>query len=203
MRILSGSAKGRPLKSLPKGYELRPILARIRKSLFDILRPRLDGALFLDLFAGIGTVGFEALSNGARRVVFVDAEKSSLTHIQKNAATLGFTDQVDIRAGDATRNLFWLSGQKFDFIFMGPPYVDAEKKPLALTVPALTRIDEANIAGPHTWVIGQHHEKEPIDGIPERWEIFREKEYGDSVLTFFRMKQEQQIQEKKQEENKP
>ncbi len=188
MRILSGTARGRPLKSLPKGYELRPILARIRKSLFDILRPHLEGALFLDLFAGIGTVGLEALSNGAKRAVFVDMQKSSLAHIEKNAEVLGFSDRIDARLGDATKSLVWLGGQTFDFIFMGPPYVDAEKKPLALTLPALARIAEAKLAGPKTWVIGQHDKREPVTPVPEGWEIFREKVYGDSVLTFFRMK---------------
>ena len=76
LRIQSGAAGGRKLKSPPKGAEVRPILARIRKSLFDILRPRLSGALFLDLFAGTGTVGLEALSNGARRAVFVDVNRA-------------------------------------------------------------------------------------------------------------------------------
>jgi 16S rRNA (guanine966-N2)-methyltransferase len=189
MRILSGSARGRRLKGVPEALEVRPILARIRKSLFDILRPRLAGSLFLDLYAGVGTVGLEALSNGARRAVFVDISRDSLKKVERNATDMGFADRVDIRLGDATRSLHWLGGQAFDLIFMGPPYKDAEKKPLALTLPTLERIFEARMAGPHTWVIGQHHKKETWDNVPPPWEEFRREKYGDSVLSFFRIKE--------------
>lgn len=188
MRILSGAARGRRLMGRPKGLETRPILARIRKSLFDILRPKLQGALFLDLFAGTGAVGLEALSNGAARAVFVDLNPQSLKNIQRNVTDLGFTDRADVKRGDATQSLDWLGGRAFDIIFMGPPYKDENKKPLALTVPALARLAEAGLAGPGTVVIGQHHKKEPLEGAATLWENFRTNVYGDSVLSFFRLK---------------
>ncbi len=188
LRIQSGEAKGRKLKPVPTGHEVRPILARIRKSLFDILRPRLADTLFLDLYAGSGTVGLEALSNGARRAVFIEGDRVLCRVIEKNLALAGFADRAEVRHGDATKNLLYLSPDKFDFIFLGPPYKDTEKTPLALTVPTLGRIEEADILSPTGWVIGQHHKKEPLTGLSPRWEIFRENKYGDSVLTFFRMK---------------
>jgi 16S rRNA (guanine966-N2)-methyltransferase len=188
LRIQSGSARGRSLRGLPKGYEVRPILARIRKSLFDILRPRIAGAQFLDLFAGVGTVGLEALSNGASRVVFVDIDKHSLRNIKKNVGILGFAERCEIHKGNATESLLWLGGVKFDLVFMGPPYKDEKKNPLALTVPTLGRLLEAGLVGPESWIIGQHHKKETLEGLPDHWEVFRQNKYGDSLLTFFRLR---------------
>jgi 16S rRNA (guanine(966)-N(2))-methyltransferase RsmD len=186
LKIQSGTARGRLMRHTPKGYEVRPILARIRKSLFDILRPRLADALFLDLFAGAGTVGLEAISNGARRAVFVDSSTDSCRMIEHNAADLGFADRVEVRQGDAIRDMLWLAGEKFDIVFLGPPYKDEGKKPLALTVPTLARLAESDVLADGGVVIGQHHEKEPLAGLDPRWEIFRTNEYGDSTLTFFR-----------------
>ncbi len=188
IRVQSGAARGRRLKALPAGLEVRPILARIRKSLFDILRPRLADTRFLDLFAGTGAVGIEALSNGAARAVFVDLHRSSLKMIERNLAELGFAAQAEVVQGDATKNLVWLGREPFALIFMGPPYKDERKRPLALTIPALKAVNAAGLAAPGAWIIGQHHEKEILKDLPEDWEIFRQNNYGDSVLTFFRKK---------------
>jgi 16S rRNA (guanine(966)-N(2))-methyltransferase RsmD len=188
MRVQSGFARGRRIQALPEGLEVRPILARIRKSLFDILRPRIAGATFLDLFAGTGTVGIEALSNGADSAVFVDAVSSSCRMIEKNLAGLGFGSRARVVRSDATGDLSFLKPSQFSMIFMGPPYKDEQKRPLALTVPALRAVHTAGLAAPGGWVIGQHHKKEPLEGLPEGWEIFRTNNYGDSVLTFFRRK---------------
>ena len=94
LRIQSGTARGRALPGLPKGYDVRPILARIRKSLFDILRPRIKDVLFLDLFAGCGTVGLEAVSNGARRAVLVDHDRHCCKLIERNALHVGLADRI-------------------------------------------------------------------------------------------------------------
>jgi len=187
VRIQSGSARGRKLKSLPKEHIVRPILARIRKSLFDILRPRIADAVFLDLYAGVGTVGLEALSNGARRAVFVDADRQSLRTIQHNIEQMGFASKAETHAADVTKSLQFLSGQVFDLVFMGPPYKDEEKTPLAFTVPTLRRLEEAGLVNAQTIVVGQHHKKEPLD-LPATWEKYRQKEYGESILSFFRWK---------------
>lgn len=186
LRIQSGSARGRSLKALPTGPEVRPILARIRKSLFDILRPRLAGARFMDLFAGTGTVGIEALSNGAASAVFVDASPNSCRLIEKNLAALGFADRARVVRANATHSLRFLAGEPFQLVFMGPPYKDERRKPLALTVPALKALVDSGCLAPGAWVVGQHHKKEPLTGLPPGWGVFRENTYGDSVLTFFR-----------------
>jgi len=186
IRVQSGTARGRAIKSLPVGLEVRPILARIRKSLFDILRPRLAESRFLDLFAGTGTVGIEALSNGASFASFVDASPSSCRMIEKNLSELGFTGRSRVFQSDVVQQLPVLAVGVFDIIFMGPPYKDEAKNPLALTVPGLHAVHKAGAATPDTLVIAQHHKKEPITDLPMGWSIVREKNYGDSVLTFFR-----------------
>lgn len=159
MRVQSGSARGRSIKALPSGPEVRPILARIRKSLFDILRPRLAGSKFLDLFAGTGTVGIEALSNGASFAVFVDASPQSCRMIEKNLEVLGFRDRARVVRADVVGQLNLLRGTPFDIIFMGPPYKDQDRLPLALTVPAVRAVDQNELLGVNGIVIGQHHKK--------------------------------------------
>lgn len=186
MRVQSGSARGRSIRALPSGPDVRPILARIRKSLFDILRPRLAGSRFLDLFAGTGTVGIEALSNGAASAVFVDASTHSCRMIEKNLAVLGFQDRARVVRADVIGQLNLLKGTPFDIIFMGPPYKDANRLPLALTIPAVRAIDQNELLGVNSIVIGQHHKKEPLTDLPPGWEIYRQNAYGDSKLTFFR-----------------
>jgi 16S rRNA (guanine966-N2)-methyltransferase len=157
--------------------------------MFDIIRMRLPGTLFLDLYAGTGLVGLEALSNGARRAIFVEREKSSIRLIERNVADAGFAEQAEVRLGDATKPLHWLADEKCDFIFMGPPYKDpVTKRPLALTVPTLARIEEAGLLAATGWVLAQHHDKEPVDRFPASWEMFRRNKYGDSFLSFFRKK---------------
>lgn len=186
MRVQSGDARGRSIKALPTGPDVRPILARIRKSLFDILRPRIRGVRFLDLFAGTGTVGIEALSNGAAFATFVDASPNSCRMIEKNLAVLGFADRSRVVRGDVVRDLRIVAGSPFDIIFMGPPYKDDQKRPLALTVPALQAVGDHGLAAVGSIVVGQHHKKESLDGLPAGWEIVRQNHYGDSILTFFK-----------------
>lgn len=177
------------MRATPEGYEVRPILNRIRKSLFDILRPRIREALFLDLYAGTGAVGIEALSEGARKVVFVDENPSSIKMVEKNVQALNFSDRAEILLGDATKSLVWLAREKFDIIFLGPPYKDAQKKPLTLSAKTLNRIVEAGLLKPGGMVVAQRFIKEPLEGLDPRWDRYRENKYGDSVLSFFRLKE--------------
>src|SRR5437868_15071335 len=119
MRIIGGTAKRRALKSPSFSLGVRPILARIKKSLFDILRPRLEGSEFLDLFAGSGSVGIEALSRGARSATFVDKNPNALSVVRQNLSHLRLFDRARVVKADATRELSFVGGP-FDLIFMGP-----------------------------------------------------------------------------------
>lgn len=119
MRVVSGLAKGRNLLAVP-GDTTRPILDRIKTALFDILRPSIDGAEVLDLFAGSGSVGIEALSQGAAHCVFLDIAPKAIETIRKNVSTCGFDDKAEIRSNDAftyLRN----TRKAFDLIYVAPP----------------------------------------------------------------------------------
>ncbi|MBI4051759.1 MAG: 16S rRNA (guanine(966)-N(2))-methyltransferase RsmD [Elusimicrobia bacterium] len=205
MRIIAGKAKGRRILSLPKKSGLRPIMARIRQSLFDIVRTKVPGAYFLDLFAGTGAVGLEALSRGSERVAFVDKNPQCLKVIEKNVARAGFKEKAFILRADAREGLSWLlhrtAGTPFDLIFFGPPYweqktsselrvksLELEKRtPLKIVGEILARIDSGGILAVDGWIVAQHQKKETYM-VPESLEMFRQSKYGDSMLSFFRYK---------------
>ncbi|MBI3292538.1 MAG: 16S rRNA (guanine(966)-N(2))-methyltransferase RsmD [Elusimicrobia bacterium] len=186
LRILGGEARGRPLKSVPFDSGVRPILARIKKSLFDILKPRLSGSRFLDLYAGTGAVGLEALSRGASWVVFIELHPRWVRIIEANLQRLECADRAEVYRGDATNDLGWIGGQ-FDLVFLGPPYLDRRRQTEALTGKTLAALAAGSLLAPHGWIIAQHHAKEPIL-VPSQWEQFRQERYGENRLSFFRVK---------------
>ncbi len=190
MRIIAGEARGREILSIPKKLgEVRPISGRIRQSLFDILRPKVPGSRFLDLFAGTGAVGLEALSRGARKAVFIEKLPACLKVIERNIERLGYKKRAVALKGDATGALGWAAWQGgeggFDIVFMGPPYVDPEGRAVFLVEGTLRRVAEAKLLDPRGWVVAQHHAKEKAPA-PEGLEHFRSAKYGDTVLDFFR-----------------
>lgn len=184
MRIIGGTAKRRGLKSPSHAHGVRPILARIKKSLFDILRPYLDGAEFLDLYAGSGAVGIEALSRGARFATFVDMNPNCLSIVRQNLSMLRLFDRSRLVRADITKGLQVLSGP-FDIIFMGPPYHDQDWNAFALTNPTLREIYRNRLLKPDGVLVGQHHAKEVIAPDPA-WNRYREEHYGDTILSFFK-----------------
>ena len=185
MRIIGGDSKRRSLKAPSAAQGVRPILARIRKSLFDILRLRIPDAQLLDLYAGSGAVGLEALSRGASRVTFVDRNPYCLNIIRQNLASLDLQEKARLIRLDASQALFTVGGP-FDLIFMGPPYHDQKWNALRLTVPTLKNIGHAKLLKAEGWVIGQHHKKEPVEA-PAGWTLFRREAYGDTFLSFFEL----------------
>lgn len=186
IRILGGEARGRQLKTLKiDDLSIRPLLGRIKKSLFDILRPKLPGAAFLDLFAGTGAVGIEALSQGARRAVFVELSPRSLGLIRENLKMLGWNGRAEVHRADVTKGLGWLN-ERFDIVFMGPPYKDEHKRPLALTVHALRAVAEAGLLAPGGLIVSQHHDKEAVS-VPPGLERYRQEKYGDTIVSFYRL----------------
>lgn len=186
MRIIAGEARGRVLKGLPlSDLSVRPILARIKKSLFDILTPRLTGARFLDLYAGTGAVGLEALSRGAAQVVFVESEPRSQAVVAANARMLGWTERCRMVKADIVQGLGGVTGGPFDIIFMGPPYKDAEKKPLALTGTTLRHVCASRLLAQDGIILSQRHKKEPVE-VPAELEQYRLETYGDTVVAFYR-----------------
>lgn len=187
LKILGGQARGRHLKSLPKTSHLRPILARVKKSLFDILRPNLHGSRFLDLYAGTGAVGLEALSRGAATATFVEYDRPCAQILEENIQNLGFEDRGTVFTQDILSGLTHLP-KPYDVIFLGPPYKDLEKGPVFLVTPTLQHIFQAGLLGKKGLVIAQHHKKEPVLLPSGNWTLFRQERYGDTVLSFIKWK---------------
>ncbi len=191
MRIIAGTARGRKLFSVSKKLPVKPISDRIKQSVFDILRPRITGAVFLDLFAGTGNVSMEALSRGAIKTVSAEKEIACLKAIKKNAEHLGFSDRATILKADLLKPLAWLSayceGDGYDIIFMGPPYRDIKNTPLFFTGPVLQQIAESKLLAPKGLIVAQHHKKETFE-VPETLEIIREEKYGDTTVHFLQYK---------------
>lgn len=176
MRIISGSAKGRILKS-PKGMLTRPTLDRTRESLFNILaNGRLEEAVILDIFAGTGALGLEALSRGAASCVFIDHYTQQL--IKQNVALCGFSQQCEVLRMEVGSALARLKGRHFDYIFADPPY---NKNLVNNTIALICQYD---LLAPDGLLIVEHSKDEDIADSP-LYEVIREKSYGrDTRITF-------------------
>ncbi len=142
MRVIAGSAKGRKLKSI-QGSSTRPTTDRVKESIFNIIQFDIEGRTVLDLFAGTGQMGIEALSRGALSAVFVDQKKESVRIVMDNIALTGFEDKADVFQQDA---LIYLSRceEKFDIIFLDPPYNSGLMKK---TLKAIAGFDILSISG--------------------------------------------------------
>lgn len=172
IRLTGGKDKGRYIKS-PDGLKTRPISANLRKVLFDTLGGRVLDARVLDVFAGVGTVGFEALSRGAREVIFIEKEPRVVRIILENARLLGYIERIKVLAKDAFKVESYLEGT-FDIIFLGPPY---PLKGIELLPSLFLRF--LNLGGV---MIIQHHHKSVIE-LPAGC-VIRVKRIGENVLTF-------------------
>jgi 16S rRNA (guanine966-N2)-methyltransferase len=178
VQVIAGSAKGRKLKSLP-GLTTRPILARIKKSLFDIIRLPVIEACFLDLFAGTGAVGIEALSRGARLAVFIEKDPNAIKIIRDNLQLTRFIEQGQVLPGNVFDQLKIL-GRTYNIIFVGPPYK------LGVTKDTITCIDQYQVLAEDGLIIAQHHNKEPMDiRVGGLW-MYRQERYGDTRLSFYK-----------------
>jgi 16S rRNA (guanine(966)-N(2))-methyltransferase RsmD len=118
MRVIAGEFRSRRLKA-PPGDNVRPTPDRLREALFNILAPRIEGAVFLDAYAGCGSVGIEAVSRGARRVIFLEKSRSALRYLHENIASLEIGDRCEVHNGNAAPLI-----AKFDadIVFLDPPY---------------------------------------------------------------------------------
>lgn len=184
MRIVGGQFSGRALASVGKGDDknhLRPTTDRVRESLFNVLEhgdyPDFDGAFVLDLFAGTGALGLEALSRGAREVVFVEKGRAALSILRKNVELLGCADRVRILSKDATR-IVGNSGAPVDICFLDPPYGKG------LGHLALERAHEAGWFGPESLIVFEEgHEQ----AAPEGFELRGIRKYGDTIVHLLRL----------------
>ena len=186
MRIIAGKFRSRQLKSL-KGLALRPTSDRLRESLFNVLAERIPGCRFLDLFAGTGAVGIEALSRGAAEVVFIENHAPAAALIQKNLDSLGVRGCARILKLDALRGLQRLAAEHtpasgpFHFVFLDPPYAAAEEY-----VRVLNFLGSAPILVSGTLVIAEHRRTFDLQEAFGQLERVRVLRQGDASLSFFR-----------------
>jgi 16S rRNA (guanine966-N2)-methyltransferase len=176
VRISGGRLAGRRLRVPRSGA--RPTADRVRESLFGRLGD-LAGRRVLDLFAGSGALGFEALSRGARHVTFVDRSNAALEVVRANASALGLAEQVALRRGEALAVLRRLAGETpFDLVFLDPPYADARlPRALAGLVAARLLAAEALVVAESD----RRHPPGPIEGLA----AIDERRYGDTLITWY------------------
>jgi len=179
MRIISGSSKGRKLVT-PRNRSLRPTSDRVKESIFNILRGEIEGRLVLDLFAGTGNLGIEALSRGARKVVFVEKGRQALGLIEKNLAQFGLEERSEVLPVDANRAIGILKqrGKTFDLIFMDPPY---EK---GLIEKTLLRLSSQPVYRKDSLLVVEHHRREVLPPILHGWNLIRQRQMGETVISF-------------------
>jgi 16S rRNA (guanine966-N2)-methyltransferase len=180
-RVIAGSAKGTRLRA--PGPGTRPLADRVKQTLFAVLEPDLDGARVLDLFAGSGAAGIEALSRGAASATFVEKDAGAVAVIRSNLTATHLEDRATVIPADVRR---WLDGgpfsAPFEIVVVDPPY--AETGLLAAVLTALGRpdgplADEARVVAKHFW----------RDRPPERigmLAVERERRFGETALTFYR-----------------
>lgn len=180
MHVIAGSAKGRRLLT-PKDQSIRPTSSRVKEAIFSILAPRVVHARFLDLFAGTGAIGIEALSRGASHVVFVEPARESLTLLRQNIERCGMAAQADVMARTAAEFLRRSSGSRcFDIIFADPPYDQLPRN-------VLSSIAQSAILGPNSIVILEHASAASVPEQIGRLVRIRQYRYGDTALSRFEM----------------
>ncbi len=179
MRVVAGEAKGRALVAPPASVT-RAATERIRESLFAILDPLLEGARVLDLFAGAGTLGIEALSRGAERATFVERDPAALSALRRNLAATGFAARSDVIPRAVAAFLDGAPAGPFDLVFCDPPFADVEGLGATLRHPRLRAA-----LSPEGLVVARVLRKHP-PAIPEDTRVARTKEIGEESLLFLR-----------------
>lgn len=173
MKIISGKYKGRIIK----GFEIngtRPTMDRVRESLFATIQPYLKESKVLDLFAGTGSLGFEAISNGAKSVIFVDKNKICIKNIKETISTISANEEISLINKDYQEALKEIG--KVDIIFLDPPYHEK------LLNKAINQIEELDILENNGLLITEFEEETPNCA----YELIKEKKYGDKHINIYK-----------------
>ncbi len=177
MRVITGTARGRKLKDLP-GLDTRPTTDKVKESIFNIVQFDVEGRAVLDLFAGTGQLGVEALSRGAAKCVFVDASRPAVQVVKENVEHTGFETKSRIVQGDA---LSFLTScrEKFGLCFLDPPYAS----PLLDEV--LKRMAEIDIMTENGIIVCESAQDKLLPQLPAPYEMGREYRYGKVKVTLY------------------
>ncbi len=180
MRIIAGEAKGKRLECR-KGVDTRPTQDSIKESLFSIIAPYITDARFLDLFSGTGNIALEALSRGAKRAVMIEKDQEALKYIIKNINNLGYENKSRAYKNEVLRavEILGRKGEKFDIIFMDPPYKDE------VCERVMRAISKANLLAEDGLIICEHHMFEDMADEVGEFRKTDERKYGKKVVTFY------------------
>ena len=176
MRVITGSARGRRLKEI-EGLETRPTTDRVKEALFSVIQFDIEGRRVLDLFAGTGQLGIEALSRGAESAVFVEQRKDAVQAVRENLVVCGLSDRARVVSGDAMSYL--KSGEKFDLIFLDPPYASG------LLEQALSDIAGFDICREHGIIMAESPADAVLPALEAPYRLYREYRYGKIKLTVY------------------
>ena len=181
MRITGGELRGRRLYT-PKSASIRPMRDQVRAAFFNIISDLVSESRFLDLFAGTGSVGLEALSRGASHTVFVDSAREAVQIIERNLQNLDLRDRATVLHQDVIAALERLHsrGERFDITFVGPPYGQS------LAHQTLERLGKLDLLTEHAVAITEIFKKEHVEDRYHSLELFDERLYGDNLLKFYR-----------------
>lgn len=186
MRVIAGTLRRRTLEA-PAGMATRPTSDRLRETLFNVLAPRIEGARFLDLYAGSGAVGIEAASRGAERVVVVERAEAALKVLRKNLESVGLRGAMRVESVSVAAFLKKMRPESaafvFDVVFLDPPY-DAEDE-YALALGALGG-EASRLLAEDAVVVAEHRRREKLEeryGVLERTRVL---EQGDAGLSFYK-----------------
>ena len=177
MRVITGTARGRKLKDLP-GMDTRPTTDKVKESIFNIVQFDIEGRRVLDLFAGTGQLGIEALSRGAEKCVFVDQSREAVKVVQENLRTTGFENQSRVATGDAI-SFLTSCREKFGLAFLDPPYASD------LLDKALQKMSEIDIMTENGIIICESALDKVMPTLPGPYEMGRDYRYGKIKLTLY------------------
>jgi len=178
MRIIGGTSRGRRLSG-PRGAAIRPTADQVKGALFNILADRIVGARFLDLFAGTGNIGLEALSRGATQATFVESNPIACRLLEANVRRCGFERAAEVRPVPVSRFLKHTRGPAYDIVFLDPPYEtqDAQR--------VLPSVGADDIIQPHGVVVVEHLHKTHLDDRIGHLALVKTYRYGDTCLSLY------------------
>lgn len=183
MRVIAGKFRSRQLKG-PGALKIRPTSDRLRETLFNVLGPAVEDSLFFDLYAGTGAIGIEAISRGAREVVFVESRAKAAQLIRQNLASLKVREGAVVLETSVARGLDRLAALHLlaNFVFLDPPYDQPDEY-----LETLEFLDASHLVAPGGMVIAEHPRKLELPEFFTRLERTRLLEQGDAALSFYRL----------------
>lgn len=179
MRVISGRFKGRRLTGFKAGH-LRPTMDRVKESLFNILQHDIDDSVVLDLFAGTGSLGIEALSRGATKVTMVESSSQSLKIIRENLSSLGIEKEIKLVSMDVFRFIKTSQPDLVSIVFIDPPFT------MAWAHKVMTELKDCKFLAPKALIAIEAAKQERIDDKYPNFELLDRRQFGDKSLSIFR-----------------